>query len=61
MPKVIKAYKEKKSEMVAAALSLFSENGYDQSTANAIIEKLGYPIEAIDKDIIQKVVDAGLK
>ena len=47
--------------MVAAALSLFSQNGYDQSTANAIIEKLGYPIEAIDKDIIQKVVDAGLK
>ena len=41
MPRILKAYEERKAEMVAAAWSLFSKNGYDQTTVNAIIEKLG--------------------
>ena len=62
MPRAIKAYEERKSEMVAAAWNLFSENGYDQTTVNAIIEKLGvskgtfYHYFTSKEDILNAVV-----
>ena len=62
MPRVIKAYEERKAEMVAAAWSLFSENGYDQTTVNAIIDKLGvskgtfYHYFTSKEDILNAVV-----
>jgi AcrR family transcriptional regulator len=63
LPRVIKAYEERKAEMVAAAWSLFSENGYDQTTVNAIIEKLGvskgtfYHYFTSKEDILNGVVE----
>ena len=63
MPRVIKTYEERKAEMVAAAWSLFSENGYDQTTVNAIIEKLGvskgtfYHYFTSKEDILNAVVE----
>ena len=64
MPRVIKAYEERKAEMVAAAWSLFSENGYDQTTVNAIIEKLAvskgtfYHYFTSKEDILNAVVES---
>ncbi len=64
MARVIKAYEERKAEMVAAAWSLFSENGYDQTTVNAIIEKLGvskgtfYHYFTSKEDILNAVVES---
>ncbi len=64
MARVIKAYEERKSEMVAAAWSLFSENGYDQTTVNAIIDKLGgskgtyYHYFTSKEDILNAVVES---
>ena len=62
MARVIKAYEERKAEMVAAAWRLFSENGYDQTTVNAIIESLGvskgtfYHYFTSKEDILNAVV-----
>ena len=64
MARVIKAYEVRKAEMVAAAWSLFSENGYDQTTVNAIIEKLGvskgtfYHYFTSKEDILNAVVES---
>ena len=64
MARLIKAYEERKAEMVGAAWSLFSENGYDQTTVNAIIEKLGvskgtfYHYFTSKEDILNAVVES---
>ena len=64
MPREIKAYETRKAEMVAAAWSLFSEKGYDRTTVNAIIEKLGvskgtfYHYFTSKEDILDAVVDS---
>ena len=64
MPREIKAYEKRKAEMVAAAWSLFSEKGYDRTTVNAIIEKLGvskgtfYHYFTSKEDILDAVVDS---
>ena len=64
LPRIIKAYEERKAEMVAAAWSLFSEHGYDHTTVNAIIEKLGvskgtfYHYFTSKEDILNAVVES---
>ena len=64
MPREMKTYETRKTEMVTAAWGLFSEKGYDRTTVNAIIEKLGvskgtfYHYFSSKEDILDAVVES---